>query len=656
MTEPIIPVKPGGEVDKWWQQVVSLSRADVTVNVDVPPDDASAAAKRLGMECVPIARIDMIGLAAFTVHPAAVGPASLPDHNAYVIPREDSALWEATGAGDLTVGQLTSIPSDALEVRRASDDEVARAQLAGRTLVERTCAQFGEHWGSMGSVSGPAIVWVTEPEYFRDCIAFWNLRALRPLRLGNVPMLLLPEGQVQYWLGFPNQLAFSLERPDDLVPDVALCSNSVSKAVLDETASLLGLQLATKKALIGDRAPAPMRRAPFTYLLDLDPWDSLFYERFYGEVTDVDVQLFRDKTTVRFTSPVSFRAAGTALVRLSGPPFDGLPRRQAVASRINNGGTWNYDALQITALATNDYLFELQIPELSVVTDVLLGEVTVSHELSVKGKPGMEWLDRTDISPLLESRIFSAIRELTTPRSKQLVRELRRLRADGAVDDELAEIAAHWGGRVERSYKSVEQLKHVPKEEAPRALERLCEVGWAERGLRLTCRTCGLPSFVALPNSSGRAMCPGCNSPGRYDTGAALTVYYRLNSYLDIITDQGVLPHLITIAALQRGVTRSYFLPGVDISFGENDIAEVDIFGVRNGQILNGEVKTSASEFTPDQIVHDVTLSSRLGADIHVLASTDVIPSVVREKVWHECQARELGLIVLDQADLLPGG
>jgi hypothetical protein len=45
MTEPIIPVKPGGEVDEWCEQVISLARADSAVNVDADPEDASAAGK-----------------------------------------------------------------------------------------------------------------------------------------------------------------------------------------------------------------------------------------------------------------------------------------------------------------------------------------------------------------------------------------------------------------------------------------------------------------------------------------------------------------------------------------------------------------------------------------------------------------------------------
>ena len=132
--------------------------------------------------------------------------------------------------------------------------------------------------------------------------------------------------------------------------------------------------------------------------------------------------------------------------------------------------------------------------------------------------------------------------------------------------------------------------------EAAAALERLCAAGWAERGLSVSCGACGLPSFVPFAEATARATCPGCSSPAEYETGSALAVYYRLNSHLDLLSDQGVLPHLLTIAALQRQGKQSHFLPGVDVWFSadDSDKAEADIFGVRDGKVLSGEVKTSA--------------------------------------------------------------
>jgi len=94
----------------------------------------------------------------------------------------------------------------------------------------------------------------------------------------------------------------------------------------------------------------------------------------------------------------------------------------------------------------------------------------------------------------------------------------------------------------------------------------------------------------------------------------------------------------------------------VDVWFGPDDKAEADVFGIRDGQILVGEVKTSATEFTPDQISRDITLSLRLKADAYVLAATDTIPDETAELAKQQCEINALGLIVLGQADLLPSG
>jgi hypothetical protein len=659
MTEPILPVKRGGEIDPWWQQVVSTTRADSAVNVDADPDDAAAVAEALGLDLVPLADIDHRGLAAFTVHPDAVGPGELPGPNAYVMASEKRELWEVVGAGDLTDEHIESMRAGTFYTRRPHQDEVARAQLSGGTLVERTCSQFAEH-RARGLEVGPAVVWVTEAGSFADCVFFWNLRALRPLRYGSLPMLLLPVGQVQYWLNFAKELGHVLERPDQFEPDVAVCSLAVSGADLRKTASELELQHYEGEPRIGHAWPAAARKPPFTYLLGLDARRWLAFERSYGEVTDVDVQLFRGTTAVRFASPIEFRAGGTALVRLSGALLDGLPRRQAVAERIIKGGTWHDGALQITAQAVNDYLFEIHVPELAEVTAALLGAVTNRHALSAKkGQAGMAWLQQTDISPLAQPGVFAAIRALTTPRSKALVRELRKLRQDGALDDEVAEIAAHWGGRAERRYRSADQLQRdAAVAEPAAALERLCAAGWAERGLGISCGACGLPSFVPLAGAPARATCPGCSSPAEYETGSVLGVYYRLSSHLDMLSDQGVLPHLLTIAALQREGKQSHFLPGVDVWFSadDSDKAEADIFGVRDGKVLSGEVKTSASEFTAEQVARDVKLSARLGADTHILAATDDIPAEVTELARELCTASGLVLLALGKTELLPFG
>ena len=70
MCEPVIPVRRGGAVDRWWHQTVETASVDAAVNIDVPPEDANAAAA-LSLPAVDLAHIDRSGPARFTVHPSA---------------------------------------------------------------------------------------------------------------------------------------------------------------------------------------------------------------------------------------------------------------------------------------------------------------------------------------------------------------------------------------------------------------------------------------------------------------------------------------------------------------------------------------------------------------------------------------------------------
>ena len=128
-----------------------------------------------------------------------------------------------------------------------------------------------------------------------------DLRALRPLRYGSLPMLLLPVGQVQYWLHFAAELGHVLERPDQFEPDVAVRILAVSDADLHKTASELDLQHHQGEPRIGHAWPAVARKPPFTYLLGLDARRWLVFERSYGAATASTCSCSR--APLRFASP-----------------------------------------------------------------------------------------------------------------------------------------------------------------------------------------------------------------------------------------------------------------------------------------------------------------------------------------------------------------
>lgn len=654
MTEPILPVPENGELPDELRQTVATVKVEGIVNVDVDDALAQRVAADLGLLCIPIAQIDQAGAAMFTCHPLHVNPPVMPS-TMPVAGVADAPLWQVTAAGLLSEDQAAELRNTALAVRSGQPDEYGRMQLYKATHLQSTMAQFGEH-SSHAFGSLPAAVWVTAPDDVESCVAFWNARALRPTSAAEMPMLLLPTGEVQHWVGFAQQLASMLRRPAEFSPDVMLLSTSVPQEQLQEIANVLELQHTEAEVRIGSTFPTPaLRRPPFTYRTDLNPRQWLLREREYGLSTSFDVHVFAgDTSTLRFTSPVHFHTQGSlALIRAWGSPLDGLPRRGCVASLVEKSAEWRGDSIQLRSHAQNDYVFSITVPTLAQAAEAVLAQASAGHALSDKGKLGVALQAQADIAALLEPGVYEAVIALTTPRSKELLKELRKIKAQGADDSaQLVELASMWGGRAERRYRPTTKLE-LPAQRASAAAERLCALGWAERGVETNCAQCGVRTFHPFELTQRRPACPGCSAPSRYETTAdGLSVFYRLDSFVDRASDQGLLPHLLVIAALAEKAPNSYFLPGVDVWFTDQTRGEADVFGLYGGRVLSGEVKTSASQFTIEQLTHDIALSTRLGVDIHLLAAVDTVSLTIREQAAELCSDAGLELLVLDKSEL----
>ena len=179
------------------------------------------------------------------------------------------------------------------------------------------------------------------------------------------------------------------------------------------------------------------------------------------------------------------------------------------------------------------------------------------------------------------------------------------------------QIAQGWAIQGKRTYKNVTGVPGLGGDAAVAALERLCDLGWAERGLEIKCTACHQHSFVVLDSvfAKSGARCPACDDPQRYTlTGSGPTVFYRLDGLVDRASDQGVFPHLLTVAALTQLEAHSWFLPGVDVVFHDEARNEADVVGLHGGRFIVREVKTSASEFTGQQLDKDIRVAKKAGS------------------------------------------
>lgn len=243
---------------------------------------------------------------------------------------------------------------------------------------------------------------------------------------------------------------------------------------------------------------------------------------------------------------------------------------------------------------------------------VVLSEVTTEGRSSDKGKIGSALRADTGISALLKPGTYEAVMELTTPRAARLHRELRNLHTTGVqLDQAAARLVAEWGHRGERRYRDASQVSKPRRSWKP---------SWTWAGLNEGSRS-PAPTAVSAPSSRwpkvptrGPATCSGCRSHQRYTLATTTPkIVYRLDALVDRASEQGVLPHLLVIAALHHQDPKSSLLPGADVVFPDGQRAEVDVFGVHQARVLAGEVKTKAADSTPcldaglDLLVLDAT-------------------------------------------------
>jgi hypothetical protein len=170
--------------------------------------------------------------------------------------------------------------------------------------------------------------------------------------------------------------------------------------------------------------------------------------------------------------------------------------------------------------------------------------------------------------------------------------------------------------------------------------------------------TASTPTLTALSDqhAHGQARCPGCGSAASYTRGnTSVEIAYRLDSLIDRAVDQGVLAHLLAIAALRTKYAEVHLLPGVDVWFpGETEKKELDLFGICDGKVAKGEVKQSAADFDEAQVRGDVEKSARAASDIHIMAAPCEIASDIIDLADQLCADAGLGLIILDRDDLRP--
>jgi hypothetical protein len=644
VTEPIIPMRKNGKIDPGWLELLDISRIETLVNVGCDESVTESLAKNRDLNHVPYSQIE------FAPHPQAMHWSAVARNLQPTAAREDAPLWEMVAAG--SPNEPTDAPSLAPVLRFGTEDIAGRAAIQGETVLDAGLAGFSEYVKMNRIVSPPALIWLTPPNHLPACLWFWNMRALRSLAGRVAPMILLPTSY-KSWVGLPVLINSCLSRQYHGDVDVVVEGHGRAHSQISDLIEYLKFEPHASDNFNYDAGGwSPDKRTPpFKYLEGFDPRKWLSFKRRAGYHTTKRVQRFRARTTVSLAIPslqtaIPEGASFPLYYRLSGGFLSEIPRTKLTAGLIHQDARWRDVELELAAPIPRSEI-SVSSPSPSQVLNALKQGIGALTYDSDKGRLASAIHEARSGAVLLEPDALSLIGKLRTPRSRDVMKQLRQLASDTPTR-KLEEIASSLGNRSGRKFSSAAPLGG---RQALAGLEKLVGDGWAERGLELKCQRCGVSSFVPLHEVTNAANCPGCSASGTYSAAKGLDVMYRLDTLVDRASDQGALPHLAALMTLQQRSHETHLSMGLQIDWPDGTSQEADLFGFMGSRIISGEVKTSASEFDAEQIIRDVELSRRLKADVHVMAATQEIPRTAIRFVIERCAAASLQPMILMPAE-----
>jgi hypothetical protein len=659
MQEPIVPVSPRGRISAEWAPLLGkLVVPDQVFDVAGLTSEAQAfLSTQLGVQVTPIA---MLGPGRWSIfHPLG---AHAPDEIVgmqVLLPRRPKLLdWTATGTitDPEEIAQWKQLGAHLVE----TDDPLALAlaQLNGQTVIGKSVHQCGEllaenPWNS-------SIVWLSEPNSYRDCLEFWDQRSLMSIGFDReLAVLTTPEvfarpeflRPLTAWLG---------NRGHTSKPTFVLVSRSISTDTLKDLAGSVGFVVDEGKQMtvshhFGRRSTEP----PAAISVAVNKSLPVSTKVLHGIRTTTKVQMFRDKTNIRTASPLRSHPMygwGPVRLRLSGLPELQAPRSPSVATLFHRAASWVQGELEIPIDQAPMLNLDIALPTQRSVLDAALLDRGLRAELSPPGRYAQAVLGRLDSAQLFSSvTVARVVEALTGPLSKRLVQELMS-QAD-LSGEQLEIVAARLGPRLNLVAMTTKQIQEDARADPQRLnltvvveiLDHLSFAGLVHRGLVTECAACGISSFSPLPTVDPIATCPACGSRGRFaGDGTGPQLQYRLNALLDQASANGVLGHLYAVAGLKREDENTYIIAGASIERSDGSRSETDVLAISRDRITSGEVKQSAKRFTPEQVDHDIALSVEIGANRHLMACLEPLPKPITALAARLAAKHGLRLVVLD--------
>jgi hypothetical protein len=326
--------------------------------------------------------------------------------------------------------------------------------------------------------------------------------------------------------------------------------------------------------------PTAVTLEPGSNELVLDPPDG--FRNRWGQATVVDLACDLWKEFPRDPAVARQMRAG-AWLSPYGLSFELDVRERATDVQFNLPTFW--DMLQAYFGSRG---FEVRRSAPAEYSEALLSLLGGLEQASVLASvPTYQILDALSLksSKKIAQRIVKAL-ELSGSAEEQLVNVLR----DAEVIPEL-----------KKAPRTLNELRAFgEKKVILPLLEQLSAARIVKRGFHATCPSCRTPNWYPLQGIGESLVCPGCATPfllpveQHKGSGTELIWEYTLNSLVNRVMDQDVLPGVLAVYHETKPDCAQPFVAGVELipSGSNNPAAEFDYLFAREHQLFAGECKS----------------------------------------------------------------
>jgi hypothetical protein len=179
-------------------------------------------------------------------------------------------------------------------------------------------------------------------------------------------------------------------------------------------------------------------------------------------------------------------------------------------------------------------------------------------------------------------------------------------------------IAANPEFRTATSPEEIEEDQKSATADLLGVLQTLTDGGVLQQGLRIRCTNCGSRFWREMGSLHQKVSCDGCSATVPVPVESVWR--YRLNSLVrNGIALHGCVPVISALRGLRERARQSFiYTHGVALFKDYGDAtpeAEMDLLCISDGKLVCGEVKSSASEFTREELGKLARIAADINAD-----------------------------------------